>query len=190
MSKPKRPTFGDRNHAAITQSPRPSEPEVPETAPAQELAAAPRPKKAPATTTSRSETIVRQAIYFPSDLFDEAKGAYLADWQGGGQADTFAAWIGAALDAHAARTAAQRGQLAHPVGRADTRTGASRSFNLPADTMNRVHQAITKDQAADRWTSVSAWCRDAIAAAVQLARTRAGGKLPTPPARLPNRLRR
>ncbi|WP_346008622.1 hypothetical protein [Janibacter terrae] len=199
MSKPRRASLGGRNSAAIAHSASTSTPEVPEPAPmpepvqesVQESAAEPQKNStAPPVTSAGGDTIVRHAIYFPSDLFGQAKGAYLADWQAGGQADTFAAWIGAALDAHAARTAGQRAQLARPVVRADTRTGASRSFNLSAATIERVHQAITQDQAADRWPSVSAWCRDAIAAAVERARDRCGGTLPTPPARLPNRLRR
>ena len=39
-----------------------------------------------------------------------------------------------------------------------------------------------------RLASDSAWCSEAIAAAVDAARTKNDGSLPTPPPRLPNRL--
>lgn len=194
MSKPRRASLGGRNSAAIAHSAStntPEAPQEPKETPAKPQAPSPSPQSTPPPVKSAAaDTTVRHAIYFPADLFDQAKAAYLADWQAGGQADTFAAWIGAAFDAHAARSEGQREQLAQPVVRSETRIGASRSFNLSTATIERVHEAITKDQAAGRWLSVSAWCRDAIAVAVESARTRAGGTLPTPPPRLPNRLRR
>lgn len=51
-----------------------------------------------------------------------------------------------------------------------------------------MRAAITADQQAGRWPSDSAWCGEAIAAAVDQARAQSGGSLPTPPPRLPNRL--
>lgn len=133
---------------------------------------------------------VRVGIYLSQEEMRDARGAYLSDWQAGGQADTFSKWIGSVIDAHAARTAAQRAALARPVGRSEARTGESRSFNVAADAIERMREAIVEDQAADRWPTDSAWCGDAIAAAVAQSRERSGGALPTPPARLPNRLRR
>ena len=163
--------------------------------PAKANAATPKPPKqtAPApviaSTDAKGESrAVRQGIYMTADEFADAKSAYLADWQAGGQADTFARWIGAVIDAHAARTAAERAELARPTGRSEHRTGASRSFTLAADTIDRMRAAIAEDQAAGRWPTDSAWCGDAIAAAVERARAR--GPLPAAPERLPNRLRR
>lgn len=190
MSKPRRASLGGRNNAAIAQNSDASEPQASTPEPSKEGPRPPRETSSPPTGRSAGGGTTRQAIYFPAELFEQAKGAYLADWRGGGHADTFAVWIGLALDAHAARTPAQRAQLAQPAIPADTRTGASRSFNLETATVDRVRRAIAEDQDADRWTSLSAWSRDAIAAAVEAARARAGGTLPTPPARLPNRLRR
>ena len=54
--------------------------------------------------------------------------------------------------------------------------------------MQRMRSAITADQQAGRWPSDSAWSAEAIALAVDEARKANGGTLPTPPARLPNRL--
>lgn len=110
-----------------------------------------------------------------------------SDWSNGGEADTFGKWIAAAIEAYAVRTPKQRA-AAPARGRAEERTGATRSFAIPSDTVGRMRAAITADQQAGRWPSDSAWCGEAIAAAVDQARDQNGGTLPTPPARLPNRL--
>lgn len=133
-----------------------------------------------------SET-ARLGLYLTPGEFNDAKAAYLADWTSGGEADTFARWIAAAIDTYARRTPEQRAG-AKPRGRAEKRTGSSRSFAIPTDTVARMRAAITADQQAGRWPSDSAWCGEAIAAAVDQARNQAGGSLPTPPPRLPNRL--
>lgn len=140
-----------------------------------------------AGTAAASET-ARLGIYLTRAEFDDAKAAYLADWTNGGHADTFGRWIAAAIDSHAARTPKQRAARAQPKGRAETRTGSTRSFSIPTDTVVRMRAAITADQQAGRWPSDSAWCGEAIGLAVDAARTKNGGTLPTPPPRLPNRL--
>ncbi len=140
-----------------------------------------RGRRATAETT-------RVGIYLTPEEFEQAKAGYLADWQAGGHADTFARWITAALETHADRTPAQRADLSTPRPRAAERSGASRSFTIPTSTVSRLRAAIAADQHTGRWPTVSAWCADAIALAVQTAQDHAGGTLPTPPARLPNRL--
>ncbi len=60
--------------------------------------------------------------------------------------------------------------------------------DIPTDTVARMRAAINADQQAGRWPSDSAWCSEAIASAVDAARTKNDGSLPTPPPRLPNRL--
>ena len=129
-------------------------------------------------------------MYLTPEEFESAKGAYLADWTHGGPADTFARWIGAAIDTHSRRTPQQRADRGRPRGRAEERTGSTRSFSIAVDTVARMRAAITADQHAGRWASDSAWCSEAIAAAVDQARVQNGGVLPTPPPRLPNRLAR
>lgn len=143
--------------------------------------------KAKGATTTASDT-VRLGLYMTRGTFDSAKSAYLSDWQHVRQADTFNRWIGQVLDAHAARGANERAHLTG-ASEQDDSPGFSRSFTLPADTIERMRAAITDDQNAGRWPSDSAWCSDAIMAAVDAARERAGGTLPPAPARLPNRLR-
>lgn len=144
-----------------------------------------REKAAPASGATQT---ARLGIYLTPEEFTNAKAAYLADWTHGGQADTFARWIAAAIDTHARRTAKQRSARSQLKERADERTGSTRSFSIPIDTVSRMRAAITADQYAGRWPSDSAWCGEAIALAVDAARNQAAGPLPVPPTRLPNRL--
>lgn len=132
---------------------------------------------------------VRIGIYFHPEEFDRAKAAYLADWQHGGHADTFARWIAAAMDTHAARTPQERAELATPRSPGQG-SGGSRSFTLPADSVARMRAAISADQAANRWPTDSGWCGEAITTAVARAEEKSGGQLPPAPPRLPNRLTR
>ena len=130
----------------------------------------------------------RVGIYLTPEAFEQAKAGYLADWQGGGHADTFARWIAAALETHADRTPSQRAEQAPPRPRGSQASGSPRSFTIPVSTVNRMRAAIAADQHTGRWPTVSAWAADAITLAVQAAQNHTGGALPTPPARLPNRL--
>lgn len=129
----------------------------------------------------------RLGIYFHPADFTVAKAAYLADWQAGGNADTFAGWIAAVLLHHAQLPPAQRADLVRPVRDGG---GSTRSFTLPGDVQDAVRAAVIADQGAGRWVSASTWAAVAIHAAVGAARRRGGGTLPRPPARLPNRLTR
>lgn len=201
MPQQKRRTLGDRNRASIALDPEPAveprnsaQPASPATAEEREQfaqrtavasgkvsSATRRPAAAAASDTARL------GIYLTPAEFDNAKAAYLADWANGGEADTFGRWIAAAINAYAGRTPKQRA-TAKPRGRGEERTGATRSFVVPIDTVARMREAISADQQAGRWPSDSAWCGEAIAAAVDQARERDGGVLPTPPPRLPNRL--
>lgn len=148
-----------------------------------------RVRSAPTSTSSSMTATSRIGIYFHPDEFDRAKSAYLADWTNGGQADTFAKWIAAALDAHAAAGPAARAASTRtrPEGQG---SGWSRSFTLPTDTVERMRAAIVDDQRANRWLSESAWAGEAVATAADKAEEKAGEALPPAPARLPNRLRR
>lgn len=154
-----------------------------------ETRTSPQPaKKAAPAAKADAGGMARLGIYLTPDEFNDAKAAYLTDWGLGGQADTFARWIGQAIAAHASRTPAQRAKHAQPRGRADVRTGSTRSFAIPAATVARMRAAINEDQQAERWASDSAWCSEAISCAVDATRAANGGTLPTPPPRLPNRL--
>ena len=203
----KRRTLGDRNRASIALDPTPElepsaeprssaqpnptptpgkAPQKPRTTPSTgSTARTPAPARK-AATAAASDT-ARLGIYLTPEEFDDAKAGYLAEWSNGGESDTFGKWIAAAIEAYAARTPKQRA-AAPARGRAEERTGYTRSFTIPSDTVGRMRAAITADQKAGRWPSDSAWCGEAIAAAVDQARDQNGGTLPTPPPRLPNRL--
>ena len=129
----------------------------------------------------------RVGVYMTPAQFADAKAAYLADWNNGGEADTFSRWVGNAIDTYAARTPKQRSG-AQPRGRSDHRTGSTRTFAVPIETVGRMRDAITADQQAGSWLSDSAWSGDAIAYSVEQARARNGGDLPEPPERLTHRL--
>lgn len=206
-----RRSLRDRNRAAIALDPDTPdlEPTAEPRSSAQPTATRPVEEPAPGTqeatsatekgSTAKKPAAVRKAataaardtarlgIYLTPQEFEDAKAAYLADWTNGGEADTFARWIAAAIETYAARTPKQRA-TAQPRGRADERTGSTRSFAIPTDTVARMRAAINADQQAGRWPSDSAWCSEAIASAVDAARTKNDGSLPTPPPRLPNRL--
>ena len=133
---------------------------------------------------------VRIGIYLQPSEFDDAKAAYLADWNNGGSADTFATWVAAAIVRHAARTPLSRSRLARNKQRGEGEPGIARTFAVPAEVITTMRAALSLDRREGHWQSESAWYVDAIAAAVDAARAATGGRLPTPPPRLPNRLRR
>lgn len=191
----RRRSLRDRNQQAMAADPEPQADETatPDPAPtpapepqAEQATEEPKKTRATASKATASDT-TRLGIYLTPVEFNNAKAAYLADWNNGGQSDTFARWIGAAIDTHAARSPQQRGTAEARV-RAAKRAGASKSFSIPTGTVTQMRAAITADQQAGRWPSDSAWCGEAIRSAVDHARTHNGGTLPTPPARLPNRL--
>ena len=145
-----------------------------------------QPKTGRTSAAASGAPTARIGLYLTTATFNEARSAYLADWQNGGEADTFVRWIAAAMEAHAARSSSERIALARPVsvrGQGDTR-----SFTVPAATVRRMRAAIAEDNAAGHWPSESAWCVDAINVQIAAARLRSGGDLPVPPTRLPNRL--
>jgi len=190
-----RRSLRDRNRAAIAADPDKSALEDVHEAPEGATPAAGNPTRPGSTTrpakrpkaAAPSSGTARLGIYLTPEEFESAKAGYLADWANGGVTDTFARWIAAAIDTYAARTPKQRATAA-PRTRSEERTGATRSFSIPTDTVARMRTAITADQQAGRWPSDSAWCGEAIALAVDQAREQNGGTLPTPPPRLPNRL--
>lgn len=205
----KRRTLGDRNRASIALDPTPdvnqpaaapaglaTPPAVMTTADSSQTATSKASRSVseastppPGRKAAAASGTARLGIYLTPKEFDDARSGYLADWSNGGEADTFGRWIAGAIDDYAARTPKQRATAA-PRGRAEERTGSTRSFAIPTDTVARMREAINADQQAGRWPSDSAWCSEAIAAAVDRARDRNAGVLPAPPMRLPNRLTR
>lgn len=197
MPPRKRLSIADRNKAAIahdTPEPLPEKDEGEQTAtpPAAPTKAQKTLTKQKKTTAARtSSDTARLGVYISTDEYEDAKAAYVTAYARGGQIDNFARWIAAALNEHAARTTAQRAKHARmkersPWGKG--KAGASRSFAIPTDTLERMQEAMDDDLIAGQWPTRSEWAGDAIAAAVEAAR--AEGPLLDPPKRLPNRLKR
>ena len=141
-----------------------------------------RPQALPAGTA-------RLGLYLRQGTLEGAKSAYVADLDTLTDPPTsFARWIAAALDAHAARTPADRAKLAeaHPDPEEGHR-GVNRAFILPVDTITRMGETTVIDRRAGRMQSVSQLAAEALRIAIQEAKDRAGGTLPEAPKRLPNR---
>ena len=196
MPAPARRSLRERDQRAIDPTPLPGQttidmPDAPQPVPAQ-----PQPAAAPSTSTtapSRASAGAgrdtrRLGIYFHPADFTNTKAAYLADWQAGGRAETFAAWIAAVLLNHAQLAPAQREAVTLPLRTGGA--GSTRSFALPGSVHDAVRAAVIADQGAGRWVSASTWAAVALHAAVQTAEQRASGLLSAPPQRLPNRLKR
>lgn len=198
MAAPKRRTLADRNNEAISREDKPVVKEAAPVAPVvQEPATLPTaeiaietPKKAKTVgRPARTIDVTRLGIYLTPEQFNNSKAAYLADWSNGGEANTFTNWIGEALTTHAKRSIQERQKNAvERPARAEKRTGSSRSFNVPTVAIERMRAAISQEHEEGRWLSDSAWCGEAIDAAISEAQKRNGGSLPVPPERLPNRL--
>lgn len=193
MATPKRTSLADRNKEAIHRVETPAPPAVaptPVTAPAKAQEAAPVAPKAKAKPAATAGEVSRLGIYLTPEQFTDAKAAYLADWINGGESNTFTRWIGEVLTTHAQRTPQERAECSMLRGRSTERTGSSRSFNVPTSAVQQMRAAITADHEVGRWPSDSAWCAEAIDRAIEAAKEKNSGTLPTPPARLPNRLTR
>lgn len=198
MAAPKRRTLADRNNDAISREDKPVIKEAapvapvvqkPATLPTAEIATE-TPKKAKTVgRPARTIDVTRLGIYLTPEQFNNSKAAYLADWSNGGEANTFTKWIGEALTTHATRSPQERQKNAvERPARAEKRTGSSRSFNVPTEAVQKMRAAISQEHEEGRWLSDSAWCGEAIDAAISEAQKRNGGSLPVPPERLPNRL--
>lgn len=138
-----------------------------------------------------AETTERSGIYWKPSLWALARSAYVADLDTDPECpDAFVAWLGRALEWHAARTPTQRAAIADdPQLGAATGNGANRSHPLRVSTIEAVEDALILDRRElGRVVSRSAFAHEAVVAAAAAARERLGGRpLPPPPARLSNR---
>lgn len=183
-------TFGERQRESVEDTLPPISPPAPApVVPERQGPASSSPARdaKPARASKSGKSAAYFAVHLPRTEFQDAKAAYLADWQAGGEASSFTEWVAAAVGAHVSRTPSARAALDLGEGGADRVT---RTFQVGPEAVNQMRMAVSADRDANRWTSESQWIREAIAAAVQDAKVRSGGPLPTPPRRLPNRLRR
>ena len=168
----KRRSLADRNRSAIANPDRSSAPLV------DDGAAWSGPSRTSTTAT------VRVTVRMSSTEWDEIRGAYLADWDTTREHDTFKAWATAALERHAWRTPADRATTSD----VDVASGSPRMFDATEAAVAQVRAAMIADQRAGQFPTLSGWCRAALTTAAATARERSGGRLPTPPKRLPGRL--
>lgn len=132
----------------------------------------------------------RTGVYWKPSLWALARSAYVADLdRDPGCPDSFVAWLGRALEQHAARTPAQRVAIAEDPQLQDVAgTGVNRSHPLRVRTIELVEDAVIIDRRElGRVVSRSAFAAEAVVAAARAARERLGRPLPPPPVRLSNR---
>lgn len=137
------------------------------------------------------EDTISTGAYWDPDLWELARSAYVADLDNDPNAPgAFIGWIHQAIELHAARGVAGRARLRtedsrSPVGVA--RRGFNRHHPLRVSTRAALERAIIEDRrAAGVVLSRSAFLREAVSAAVDAARGRAGGELRPILGRLPN----
>lgn len=123
------------------------------------------------------------ALRAPAHEWDEARAAYMSDWRAGGQADTFQRWLAGVIDSYVRRP------IDHTaVDPLEAVTDHPKTHKLPTDTLARLSAAVAARQAEGLPATQTEVVRRAMAAAVEVARTREGGHLPPVTGRLPNRL--
>lgn len=138
-----------------------------------------------------AEDTISTGAYWDPDLWELARAAYVADLDNDPNAPgAFIGWIHQAIELHAARGVAGRARLrtealSTTVG--PGRRGFNRHHPLRASTRSALEQAIVEDRrAVGVVLSRSAFLREAVVAAVDAARGRAGGELTPILGRLPN----
>jgi len=152
-----------------------------------------KPRKS-AAERAREQGKAPLGLYFPepADL-DDARRAFVTDFHDSDGPDTFAEWVSAAVLDHAARTPAERAELAQP--RRQRKTGV-KGVLRKIDVRREVAEAVEHGMAEDRTTlrrqvSISSWCHDAVMAAVETTKQRTpGGQLMTIDGTLPPKLKK
>lgn len=196
-TRPRRSLRDFDDEAIAAPDPTPAPAATPEEA---VVPASPPPARATRPRTAKSSRdsaggpadevlTTRMGIYLHPHVFDAAKSAYLVDLDALPEApDSFARWISAAIGSYAEQSAAARTaaiEVLPPEERVGS--GVTRSFDIPNDIIAAMNTAIITDRESGRYLSRSEFAGQAIRTATEHARTRAGGVLPPPPARLPNK---
>lgn len=166
-----------------TPEPTPPAPTAPE---------APAVVHAPRTPTRRGATTSRITVYFAADgILEDARRAYIAQLDHANPQTSFARWLSALLEEHAARTPEQRDQIAKnldQLDRTDPPAGASRgrAFDVYDTSLELADDAIRVDRAHRPAPSRSSFAVEALREATRTIREANGGQLPPAPKRLPN----
>ena len=126
------------------------------------------------------------SMWWDRSTWDLARAAYVAelddDPPGPG---TLLGWVVAAIETHAARSAAARASLSTDMPADDPAVGFQKVHQMTSTTLSAIESAIADDRrSAGRIVSRSAWVREAARAAAAMTRLRHGGSLPEAPDRL------
>lgn len=187
----RRASLRDRDSAAIATSPHLPGPPA-DVSDAADLAPAPpatAQRAAPKAGGGVAGSDVRISLYLHPDTYHDTRAAYVADFEQPDPASSYAEWIAEAVRTHAGLRAEQRAQLADTqpvIDRAGV--GIHRTVKVPANVQAVMDDARRADRLTGRAIGRSGFAYQAILAAIDTARHRAGGTLPEPPARLPKSL--
>ncbi len=135
------------------------------------------------------EDTISTGTYWDPDIWQLARAAYVADLDNDPNSpDAFIGWLHRAIEQHAARGIRGRARLRaehSPIG--DGRRGFNRHHPLRASTRSALEKAIVEDRRTGGvMLSRSGFLREAVIAAVDASRRRAGGELLMVTGRLPN----
>ncbi|MBU2698865.1 MULTISPECIES: hypothetical protein [Pimelobacter] len=142
---------------------------------------------------AREQGKVALGLYFPVvDDLELARRAFATDFYEHDGPAAFSEWLSRAILAHAKRTPGQRAELAQP--RREKSRGVKGKLRK-IDVRPEISAAVEAGRTADReelrrTTSVSAWCYDAVMAAIDDTRNRTAGDLVVIDGPLPSRLRK
>lgn len=201
MAKAKRRSLGERDAAAISgdfpfstpdtpqrtaeaESPA-AEAESPAAADSSQPASAAGPLRSAGTATTR-----KLGVYLSLAVFEDAKSAYLVDFDDVDGPDTFGGWVDAVLARFSSLTPQDRADATASLPEVDPGAATQRSWAVSDETIQAITAAISADRRAGRVTSRSQFAVDALRSAIVIATDRRGGSLPPAPSRLPNRLTR
>lgn len=169
----------------------PAEPELGDQASAQP--SAPSRRRKTTQQIAKEQGKFALGIYFPdAEVLDLARRAFVTDfWEHEGP-DTFAEWISQAILAHARRTYVERDELARPrPARQSGGRGKLRKIDVRPEVRQAVEDGMSQDRTKlRRQISMSSWCGDAVAAAIETAKDRTEGELMEIDGQLPPRLRK
>lgn len=171
-------------------APTPAAPQDNPPAPARTVDAAPKPTAK--RSAARSSETALLGIYMRPELYADAKAAFVADFDNRDDAeDAFQRWVSRAIRELASKTPTARAKATAAADEyAGDGPGRSWTFPVFVDDIDLMDDAIGEDRRAGlEMRARSRFTVDALRVAVAEARRRAGGTLPTPPARLPRKLR-
>lgn len=192
---PRRASLRDRDNAAIETSRNLPAPVGVDT----HNASVPTSRKTPPHTTLAHDVGpattgtggggARISLYLHPDTYRDARAAYVVDFEQPNPASSYAEWVAAAVHTHADLPSAERAQLAGTLPDIDRAgVGIHRTVKVSALIQTVMDDARRQDRLAGRVIGRSGFAYEAVLAAIDAARTRVGGVLPEPPARLPKNL--